>query len=69
MPKRRRHRKKKAGGQAPQLTYKELLQAEELDRLQENARSSRINRVLTGHRCPPRDGVVRLLNMKRGGAK
>lgn len=51
-------------------TYRELLQAEELDRLQENARSSRINRALTGKRCPSREGVIRMLNKKRkGGAK
>ena len=48
------------------VSYIEILQAEELDRLQENARSHRINNALAGTRCPSREGVVRLLNKKRG---
>lgn len=37
------------------LSYKEILQEEELDRLQENARTHRINRALAGSRCPSRE--------------
>ena len=48
------------------VSYIESLQAEELDRLQESARSHRINNALAGTRCPSREGVVRLLNKKRG---
>lgn len=52
---------------APKLTYSELLQEEELDRLQENARTHRINRALAGRRCPSIEGVIRLL--KKGDIK
>lgn len=44
--------------------YAQLLADEEYDRLKENARSRRINRVLAGRRCPPEDGVIRMLKQK-----
>lgn len=49
-------------GRAP--TYAELLIEEEYDNLKEIARTHRINKVLAGRRCPPAEGVIRLIKQK-----
>lgn len=45
-------------------TYAELLAEEEYDNLKEIARTHRINKALAGRRCPPADGVIRLIKQK-----
>ena len=41
-----------------------MLIEEEYDNLKEIARTHRINKVLAGRRCPPLEGVIRLLKQK-----
>lgn len=44
--------------------YSEILIEEEHDRLKEIARTHRINKALAGRRCPPAEGVIRLIKQK-----
>lgn len=53
---------KQSMGRAP--TYAELLAEEEYDNLKEIARTHRINKALAGRRCPPAEGVIRLIKQK-----
>lgn len=59
-------KQKKNGGrkQKQAVNYSQTLIDEEYDRLKENARSRRINKALEGRRCPPEEGVIRLIKQK-----
>ena len=46
------------------IDYTQLLIEEEQDNLKEIARTHRINKALAGRRCPPADGVIRLIKQK-----
>lgn len=59
---KRKKKAKQSMGRAP--TYAELLAEEEYDNLKEVARTHRINKVLAGRRCPPAEGVIKLIKQK-----
>lgn len=59
---KRKKKTKQSMGRAP--TYAEILAEEEYDNLKEVARTHRINKLLAGRRCPPADGVIRLIKQK-----
>ena len=46
------------------IDYTQMLIEEEQDNLKEVARTHRINKALAGRRCPPADGVIRLIKQK-----
>ena len=45
-------------------SFSEMLIEEEYDNLKEIARTHRINKALAGRRCPPLEGVIRLIKQK-----
>ena len=46
------------------IDYTQMLIEEEHDRLNEIARTHRINKALAGRRCPPAEGVIRIIKQK-----